>query len=84
MPMPPRLALFPLLLLPFIYPTFAIIPSQSVWRRANVPPEGYFNPLNNHGSMLTVCCILVLEFYLVHQSLSSLGSSPHLQTSENL
>ncbi|KAF8527345.1 hypothetical protein JB92DRAFT_2867069 [Gautieria morchelliformis] len=53
MPVAPRLALIILLSLPFVHPATAIYPSDSVWRRANVPPEGFFDPNSNHGSMLT-------------------------------
>ena len=29
-------------------------PPRPFFRRSNVPPEGYFSPLNNGGNMLTV------------------------------
>ncbi|KAJ3550816.1 hypothetical protein NM688_g4993 [Phlebia brevispora] len=28
-------------------------PPHPAWKRSNVPPEGYYNPMNNGGSMLT-------------------------------
>ncbi len=42
-------------------------PPHPFWRRSNVPPQGYFDPKDNGGSLLTVC-----------HSTSSLGCSYRL------
>ncbi|KAF8581576.1 hypothetical protein K439DRAFT_1654035 [Ramaria rubella] len=53
MPVPPRLILVALLSLPLVYP-ISSSRSNSMWRRrANVPLQGYFDPLSNNGAMLT-------------------------------
>ena len=51
MPVPPRLALLSLLCLPLAH---AATPVNSVRRRADIPPQGYFDPNSANGSMLTV------------------------------
>lgn len=65
MPVPPRLAL--IILLAFPLPLVLAASVTPIWRRTHVPSQGYFDPQDNNGSMLTVRLLLTRKVIVVNK-----------------
>lgn len=74
MPVPPRLALIILLAfpLPLVLAASVVAP---IWRRTHVPSQGFFNPQDNNGSMLTVRLLLTRKDIVVDRRPVQFGFS---------